>query len=868
MPEEKRQEFAGLYKEFQQAYFDKPAGKKHADVYKKSRLDGQRNFQDIVKAADAGRDVTDEVLLKLLPYNNTEGNRERGAWICVAPAIIKDVKSMFENAGWTKAEDWPHVASIILALLRRCHDHPDELEEACREFAASPYAKGLKAGMLSPMLNVLHPDKFPIVNNKSLKVTNHFAGTKHKRGLAVYPQTIRSIKSLVHGLEETIGTSEIANISAADLFDMFSHWMVAEKKFFKDKKSEDVGYWKIAPGEQAEQWDECRDNGFIALGWDDLGDISGLTKPEFEGRRDELVAAKPDWTKTGANQVWKFLRAVKNGDRVVANCGTGEVVGIGTITGDYYFEAGARRAHRRKVQWDDTTLRKVHEEGWRRTLVKLSEEKFQQITNLQPLATADCLFTPRVFELLAQLHANPTQDFYKTHKEEFAEHLEGPFKDFLTSVGRSLPEPILKHMETQTKVFGKIPKNDFGRGGAWDYFWGAFYTKGGKRTEDAQLFLTINRDRLDFGFYIGEYGSSQRKLFLKNCRENREALLNVLGQSLEDESFVFGERPSDREGSATQPQTTASEACQKWLRDPGQQGIRVGVLPTRDQVLAQTRKQLEAQVMDAFTKLFPLVLLASLSDPMPAIGEYLGETPDEIAHAPGYSLRQCSEDTGFDEDTLARWLRALERKKQVIIYGPPGTGKTYVAEHLSKHIIGGGDGLVEVIQFHPSYAYEDFIQGIRPGTRTDGTLDYAMVSGRFLEFCRKARSRKDISVLIIDEINRSNLSRVFGELMYLLEYRDREVQLAGGGSLSIPSNVRLIGTMNTADRSIALVDHALRRRFAFIGLFPEFGILRRFHTSTNGFSVDGLIGVLEEINTQINDRHYEVGSPSSSERTL
>ena len=113
MQDEKRQEFVRLYDEFREAYLKKPAGKKHADLYKKSRHDGQRNFQEVVQAADAGHDVTDQVLLKLLPYNNTKGNRERGAWICVAPAIIKDVRTMFENAGWTQPEDWPSVASLI-----------------------------------------------------------------------------------------------------------------------------------------------------------------------------------------------------------------------------------------------------------------------------------------------------------------------------------------------------------------------------------------------------------------------------------------------------------------------------------------------------------------------------------------------------------------------------------------------------------------------------------------------------------------------------------------------------------------------------------------------------------------------------------
>jgi 5-methylcytosine-specific restriction protein B len=133
-----------------------------------------------------------------------------------------------------------------------------------------------------------------------------------------------------------------------------------------------------------------------------------------------------------------------------------------------------------------------------------------------------------------------------------------------------------------------------------------------------------------------------------------------------------------------------------------------------------------------------------------------------------------------------------------------------------------------------------------------------MQPGRFLVFCQRAANRDGRCVLIIDEINRANLSRVFGELMYLLEYRERKIPLSGGGRLQVPANVRLIGTMNTADRSIALVDHALRRRFAFIRLAPNYDILRHYHHQS-GFPVEGLISVLTRLNNHIADPHYEIG---------
>jgi 5-methylcytosine-specific restriction protein B len=215
-------------------------------------------------------------------------------------------------------------------------------------------------------------------------------------------------------------------------------------------------------------------------------------------------------------------------------------------------------------------------------------------------------------------------------------------------------------------------------------------------------------------------------------------------------------------------------------------------------------------------------------------------------------------ETSIGPDKLRNWLQAIERKGQAVMYGPPGTGKTYIAERLARHLVAGGDGFVELVQFHPAYSYEEFIQGIRPESDDKGALQYSMTDGRFVEFCSLARARRGVCVLIIDEINRANISRVFGELMYLLEYRDKWIPLAGGSKFAIPENVRIIGTMNTADRSIALVDFALRRRFAFLELEPMYDVLRGFHAG-DGACVEKLIPLLEEINTKIGDRNYWIG---------
>lgn len=176
-------------------------------------------------------------------------------------------------------------------------------------------------------------------------------------------------------------------------------------------------------------------------------------------------------------------------------------------------------------------------------------------------------------------------------------------------------------------------------------------------------------------------------------------------------------------------------------------------------------------------------------------------------------------------DWLLETVDLLNDKRQIVLYGPPGTGKTYLAQELCKALVEAVGGEYTIVQFHPSYAYEDFFEGLRPTLSQDGSggVTFGIVPGplrRIAKLADAAPARP--FVLIIDEINRANLAKVFGELYFLLEYRGQAVNIQySDEEFRLPRNLFLIGTMNTADRSIALVDAAMRRRFYFQGLFPD-----------------------------------------------
>ena len=251
---------------------------------------------------------------------------------------------------------------------------------------------------------------------------------------------------------------------------------------------------------------------------------------------------------------------------------------------------------------------------------------------------------------------------------------------------------------------------------------------------------------------------------------------------------------------------------------------------------------------------------------LPSGDEHIPPLPPSPLSLP--DLDDLAEELHLPVNFLENIESLLDDKKQVIFQGPPGTGKTYVARALANHLAGSKDR-VTLVQFHPSYAYEDFVRGFRPAL-VNGQPGFELKDGPLLQAAERARQDEERNVkhfLIIDEINRGNLAKVFGELYFLLEYRDEAITLqyqrVGEEKFSLPSNLYIIGTMNTADRSIALVDLALRRRFYFVEFHPDDepvkGVLRRW-LEANHPDMEWVADVVERANELLkDDRHAAIG---------
>lgn len=227
------------------------------------------------------------------------------------------------------------------------------------------------------------------------------------------------------------------------------------------------------------------------------------------------------------------------------------------------------------------------------------------------------------------------------------------------------------------------------------------------------------------------------------------------------------------------------------------------------------------------------------------------KTINEAIKIEEYNQKKFLEEVFIEENDFKTIKALLERKKNIILQGAPGVGKTFAAKRIAYSMIGKEDEkLIKIVQFHQNYSYEDFVEGYKPNKNGS----FKLKDGVFKKFCKDAeQDDKNKYFFIIDEINRGNLSKIFGELLMLIEdtHRGEKINLAySGEKFCVPENVYIIGMMNTADRSLAMIDYALRRRFSFFEMQPAFEN-KKFREIIKGENLKKVVEKIKGLNDTI-----------------
>ena len=575
-------------------------------------------------------------------------------------------------------------------------------------------------------------------------------------------------------------------------------------------QEQERGYWLYTPGEGAARWEEFRTAGIMALNWDRIGDPTSY--PNEEAVIEALEAGYGDWggRPTGAaGMIRDFTYTMRPGDVVYARRGPTEIIGRGVVRSEFRYD-NARPAYRcvRDIEW-------THVGSWPldRRVGAVTLQRVTENTSYNP-AQLESLFRDRNASgaSTASAQAQGVGDSDKAKKQELQHWLYTPgegaarWEEFRTAgimalnwdrVGdlASFPdkESLLDALYTHYGDWGGRPRR--AADSVWDY---------------------IHAMKPGDIVYV------------------RRSFNEIVGRGVVRSDYRYDE---DRSSFRA-------------VRDV--EWTHVGSWP-----LEQRIGRLMLQRLTENTKYTPdqLNALIGIEDPRfsSSVDERLGNNDLDEADE-HYTSTDFLDEVFLRPEDLEQMLGLLRRKKNLILQGAPGTGKTFAAKRLAYALMGEtDDSRVEVVQFHQSTAYEDVVVGLRP-TAEGG---FAAAEGVFARFCRRAAADPGRDyVFIIDEINRANISKAFGELLMLIEAEHRGEALrlpVSGELLSVPKRLHIVGMMNTADRGLALIDYALRRRFAFFEMRPALdhpGFLR--HVEAVGSSrLEALVDVVRRLNQRI-----------------
>ena len=586
--------------------------------------------------------------------------------------------------------------------------------------------------------------------------------------------------------------------------------MTASDKDAQTAEEQERGYWLYVPGEGAGKWEEFRTAGIMALNWDRIGDPTSY--PNEEAVIEALEAGYGDWggRPTGAaGMIRDFTRTMRPGDVVYARRGPTEIIGRGVVRSEFRYD-DARPAYRcvRDIEW-------THVGSWPldRRVGAVSLQRVTENTSYNP-AQLESLFRDRNASgaSTASARAQGVGDSNQAKKHELQHWLYTPgegaarWEEFRTAgimalnwdrVGdlASFPdkESLLDALYTHYGDWGGRPRK--AADSVWDY---------------------IHAMKPGDIVYV------------------RRSFNEIVGRGVVRSDYRYDE---DRSSFRA-------------VRDV--EWTHVGSWPLEQRIGRLMLQRLTENTKYTPDQLNALIGIEDSHSPS-SVDERSGNNDLDEADE-HYTSADFLDEVFLRPEDLEQMLGLLRRKKNLILQGAPGTGKTFAAKRLAYALMSqADDSRVEVVQFHQSTAYEDVVVGLRP-TAEGG---FAAAEGVFARFCRRAAADPGRDyVFIIDEINRANISKAFGELLMLIEAEHRGEALrlpVSGELLSVPKRLHIIGMMNTADRGLALIDYALRRRFAFFEMRPALdhpGFLR--HVEAVGSArLEALVDVVRRLNQRI-----------------
>ncbi len=689
-----------------------------------------------------------------------------------------------------------------------------------------------------------------------------------------------------HSLKNPVQDKIKTVLSFKDALDYLKELKPEILKLNKESRN----YFKFAPGSQASEWNDFYSQNIVAINFSsaDLGDLSQYnTRAEI----NEAVGFTPE---SVSNQTWNLwlLKTANIGDVVFANKGVNTCIGIGIIEGEYYYEDAGSYNHRRKIKWITDKVYQYKSElkeiknlfrpdtfsptkVWRFLLseyVRIYPELISLFNEYQLPFESLIVLHPQEGDIEKEEFKNSGSQFVRFWKPllQVLQELGGSGTPtqvrplVAKKLGINESEINIKLKSGTSRIFNQI---DWARNSLKDLGFISAETRGlWKLTEKG-----VNAFLSDLNFYeeniveesvlekevnfwwlnanpkiwkIGSHSEGELQTYTTHNDDGNKRRIYKYFEAFKEGDIVLG-----YESSPSKAIKAIYEGTRGVFQSNNKEEIEFELIKKLSYpVYWSELKDLQGLENCEVFKNNQGSLFKLSEAEYNLIRSVIDERNDFVK---GISISDGIQKYDFQNDvdkpfiSQANFLQAvslLKRKKNIILQGAPGVGKTFIARKLAYEIMGEiNNSQIEMVQFHQSYSYEDFIQGLRPTAKSG----FELRNGIFYTFCQRAINQPGKKFFfIIDEINRGNLSKIFGELMMLIESDKRDEKYAlkltyaedEEDRFYVPENLHIIGTMNTSDRSLAIIDYALRRRFAFITLKPDYGIAFRSFLEFKGVS--------------------------------